>query len=242
MLGAIVVLLRHSGGIYAYGKFVHNYLTDKRSVETSSLVLSTCLFIDDYLSSLTVGSVMRPLTTVYNVARVKLAFMVDAMAAPLAILCPFSSWVAAIIGYLRDAGVTDVIENKPYIIEPPFNVYLNIIPYMFYSFMIVVAAWFIVRRRISFGLMGHYERYADKNPMPVTADNTHKDPHLSDFLIPMFILLISVVGSLLYSGGGSLRDSNAAVGLFMGGSLALTFTTIFLLYLNHTFHFCCTPR
>ena len=106
VLGIIVTLLRHSGGAYAYGRMIKKYLKNKKSAESSSLMLSILLFMDDYFSSLTVGSVMRPITDLYKIPGTKLAFLVDSMAAPLAILCPFSSWVAAIIGFLRDNGVS----------------------------------------------------------------------------------------------------------------------------------------
>lgn len=252
VLGIFVTLIRHSGGAYAYGRAAGKFIRDAKSAETSSLILSLILFMDDYFSSLTVGSVMHPLTDERKVPRVKLAFLVDSMAAPLAILCPFSSWVAAIIGFLRENGVSAEPQSNTLILSSPLSAYLNIIPYIFYSFVMVLSSFYIVRRRISFGLMGEQEEIAKKtgnlfgNASP--SARKFRDPHeknkdqasLLDFLVPIGTLLGSVILGLLYSGEANifcgtrtcieaLQHSSAATALFTGGVLALTLTTIFYL-------------
>ncbi len=252
VLGIIVTLIRHSGGAYAYGNVIRRYIKDQKSTETSSLLLSILIFMDDYFSSLTVGSVMRPLTDAQKIPRAKLAFLVDSMAAPLAIMCPFSSWVAAIIGFLRENGVSSLPQEKTLILASPFSTYLSIIPFIVYSFIIITSSFYIVRRRISFGLMGQYEHIA-KTTGNLQGGRTDfesypHDPHeknkekasLLDFIVPIVVLVISVIGGLLFSGEATifcgtrscfqaLQYSNAAIALFTGGIVALLFCTLFLI-------------
>lgn len=252
VLGILVTLIRHSGGAYAYGRTIRRYVKNKKGAESSSLFLSILLFMDDYFSSLTVGSVMRPLTDLYKIPRAKLAFLVDSMSAPLAILCPFSSWVAAIIGFLRDNGVSTEKSDTTLILASPFSVYLHIIPFIFYSFIIMASSFFIVRKRISFGLMGKHELIAESTGNlhggRIDVKQASYDPHeknkdsasVFDFIIPILVLLFSVIGGLLYSGDASvfcgsrtcldaLQNSRAALALFTGGIFSLIFTTIFYL-------------
>lgn len=223
ILGAIVTLIGHSGGAYAYGKIVKRRLKDARSAQTASLLLSQALFVDDYFSSLTVGSVMHPLTDEFKVPRVKLAFLVDAMAAPLTILVPISSWVAAIIGWLSENGVSAVIQSNTLINADPFTIYASIIPFIFYSFIIIFASWFIVRRNISFGLMHRYEciakdtgnLFGGKPPQGHAVRTVHdrlKDSSsITDFILPVAILLVSVVGAIQYSGQSWLFGSQSSI-------------------------------
>jgi tetracycline resistance efflux pump len=252
VLGIIVTLLRHSGGAYAYGRMIKGHLKNKKSAESSSLMLSILLFMDDYFSSLTVGSVMRPITDLYKIPRAKLAFLVDSMAAPLAILCPFSSWVAAIIGFLRDNGVSSLSTPDTLILASPLATYLHMIPFIFYSFIIMASSFFIVRKRISFGLMGKHELIADTTGNlyggRIDVKQPSYDPHeknkdfasVLDFIIPILALLFSVISGLLYSGDAAIfcgtrscidafQKSSAAIALFTGGIVALVFCTLFYL-------------
>lgn len=243
VLGIYVVLLQHSGGVFAYGKFVQRFVKNKKDAETCSLALSHILFMDDYFSSLTVGSVMHPITDSHKIPRAKLAYLVDSMSAPLAILCPFSSWVAAVLGFLRENGISEHLTPNTSIIASPLITYFQIIPYLFYSFIIISSTWFVVRWRISFGLMKRYEHTA------TTSGNLFggaKDPHrhkknkdhslettaLIDFIFPVLTLLFCVLIGMLYSGdwlglGGergfmsAMQNSKAAIALFLGGNLAL---------------------
>lgn len=252
ILGIIVTLLQHSGGIFAYGNFVRKYIKSRKGVETSSMLLSTCLFIDDYLSSLTVGSVIQPIGDNQKVPRAKLAYLIDSMAAPLAILCPFSSWVAAIIGFLKSNGISETISSQTTILGSPLAAYFNILPFLFYSFVLIPTTWFVVRTRVSFGLMKKHEDIAKKtgnlfgNGKPyvdkttTNFSHTSENTHLIDFFAPLFILLISVIFGLLFSGdwvafGGkrtfifAFQNSSAAKALFLGGVISLVVCTSFFL-------------
>jgi Na+/H+ antiporter NhaC len=253
ILGILVTLMRYSGGAFAYGNAIKSRIKDKKSAETSSLVLSMILFVDDYFSSLTVGSVMRPITDKMKIPRAKLAFLVDSMSAPLAILCPFSSWVAAIIGFLKENGISSVPTENTLIIASPLSTYLSMIPYIFYSFIIMGTTFFIVRRGVSFGLMGKHEEIARATGNLVGGqkiqDDTSYDPHernkrnasLIDFLFPILTLMVCVISGLLFSGEAAifcgsrscieaLQNSSAAIALFTGGIFTLLICTLFFLF------------
>ena len=228
-LGCLVALMNLTGGACAYGRIIKKRLHDARATETASLLLSMTLFIDDYLNSLTVGCVMRPLTDSFKIPRAKLAFLIDAMAAPLVILMPVSSWVAVITGQLNQAGVSDHLKDNPLILADPFYTYAKMIPFVFYSFIMIAACWFIVRRRISFGLMGRHEEIARKtgnlyggkeaitNQMcPVETDKGC----LIDFFFPIICLVVTVMGGLLYSGNAwILGGSNGIMKAFQASDI-----------------------
>ncbi len=249
VLGVFVTMLQISGGAYAYGIFAKRKIKSAKNAETSSMVLSTGLFVDDYLSSLTVGSVMYPLTDTQKIPRIKLAYLVDSMAAPLAVLCPFSSWVAAIMGFLGENGIRETETPETLILANPFTTFINIIPFIFYSFVLVAVTWFIVRKRISFGLMRKHELIAietgnlfggAKPPVSKGKKIEHNPHHttLLEFFLPIGLLLVCVLSGILYSGdwwvfGGNnsllvaCQNSSGAMGVFLGGTITMILCTIF---------------
>lgn len=248
-LGIFVVLLQTSGGAQTYIKKVRNRVSDPRQAEQSSVILSFLLFIDDYFSSLTVGSVMQPLTDNYKIPRAKLAFLVDSLAAPLAILCPFSSWVAAIIGFLKDNGINQKADGSNIVIGSPVTAYMNILPFLLYSFVIILTVLYIVRSRVSFGPMRTHEVRARKtgqllDDVSKSKKNFSKDVDdatIFDFIIPVIMLLFFVLSGVLYSGHWSgfgmensamtaFQSSSAAYALFLGGCSSLVFTTGFFIF------------
>ncbi|MGB8367271.1 MAG: hypothetical protein WCD44_02825, partial [Candidatus Babeliales bacterium] len=150
-ISSIITLLTYTGNASAAARIISQKVKTKKAAETSSLFLSLLLSIDDYLSILTVGYVTRPLADQLAIARVKIAFLVHALAGPVVILIPISSWAAAILAQLDQAGIT--LDSQPHttIIADPFFAYLQTIPFMFYSLLIIASVFFIVRMNISFG-------------------------------------------------------------------------------------------
>jgi Na+/H+ antiporter NhaC len=248
MISILVILLNLTGGAAAFAKIITQRLRTKKAAESSSLLLSLTLFIDDYLSCLTVGYVMRPITDKMHIPRAKLAYLVHAMTGPLVILAPISSWVAAITATFDSAGVSSKATASTLFIADPFFMYVQAIPYIFYSFLTIASAWFIVRMRISFGPMHVHEEIAQttgnlfggKEPIADPIDShAVAQGTLSDLLIPLLTLLGCVfIGTLwtgdyyLFGGNSSLLDAfknntKIFLVLFLSGAIALC--TSFLL-------------
>lgn len=208
-LGIIITMLQESGATQAFTVLIEKKVKKREDVEKMSLSLSTLFFIDDYFSTLSIGQLMYPITDRYRIARAKLAFLIDSMASPLAVLCPFSSWVGVIIGFLANNGITDDLAKNPSIIAAPFWVFISLIPFIFYSFIIMAASWYIVGRKISFGLMKKREQYAlktgdtqgNKEEASKSPQNKKGSANFKDFFVVWFTLVTALLGSLLYHGG-----------------------------------------
>jgi Na+/H+ antiporter NhaC len=247
ILGTLITLMTHTGGTAAYGRLIRRKLTDPRLAETASIGLSFCFGIDDFFSILTVGSIMRPVTDSFHIARAKLAFLLDCMAAPLVILVPVSTWVAMVLMQLNKAGISLDQSQNPLILADPFAVYLQTIPFIFYSFIIISSVLFIVRWGISFGPMARQEKIAHetanlfggKNPL-VTGSQSLDDSSgsLINFLLPLGSLLTFVAGAVLISGhyhlvGGqnslmqAIQTADIFFSLFIGSVLSCTLSLAF---------------
>lgn len=247
-LGSLIALLERTGGTQAYAQLVQSRLKSKKQAEMGSIALSLCFMIDDFFSSITVGSIMRPLTDKYQVAHAKLAYLIDALASPLVILIPISSWIAMILAQLEQAGISSNIANSPLILADPFTTYFYSIPFIFYSLITFVAVLFIVQCSISFGPMKQHELIAattgnlvgGKAELKVSLTHLHTQGSFLDFLFPFVSLFVCVFLSLLFMGnyhffGGNntfaqaLQNTDIFVGLFLGGSLALSASLLFSL-------------
>jgi tetracycline resistance efflux pump len=243
-LGILISLLSATGCAQAYADAVSRSLKSARDVEQASLLLSMVLVIDDYFSTLTTGTVMRPLANRFRVAPVKMAFLIDSMAAPIAIIVPLSSWLAVIIGQLNRAGISEHVGDGTTIIADPFVTYLSFIPYIFYSSILMASAWFIVRWRIAFGPMKKHEAayITQERVTPVRKPRREKGsavPTLFDFITPIVLFMITVVVCLLLSGGytfsggfravvAAIANSESALALAIGSIVSLTLSVLFL--------------
>jgi len=244
-LGIIVAILSHTGCAEAYATMVQKRLKNPRQVEQASLLLSSVLFLDDYFSTLTVGSIMRPITDRFKIPSVKLAFLIDSMASPISVLMPISSWVAVIIGQIQRAGITDAVTPTTIIIGDPFLTYLSLLPYLFYSFIIVASSWFIVSTRVSFGPMRTHEERAHTSGIttsittPLAAPTCNSRATLTDFILPIALFMVATVIGLLISGnsalfGGTnslvdaLRTAQAAYAIAVASVLSLIASIVYL--------------
>ena len=246
-LGIIIAMMSHTGGTIAYSNYMRRRIKSSKSAQTASMLLSCCFLIDDFFSSITVGCIMRPLTDQFLIPRVKLAFLIDAMAAPLVILVPFSSWIAMITAQLSKAGISLDMTNNPRILVDPFVMYLHIIPFIFYSFFILASVTFIVRYAISWGPMYIHEQIAlttgnlfgGKAALVTTFNQkTNETGSLLDFIVPISSLVIAVFYSVLYAGnyylfGGvhsfmqALQQTDIFFALFLGSCISLLVSLVF---------------
>ncbi len=209
IIGTLITLIADTGGVQALAKAIAPRLKRKSSAERYSFFLSMLLFIDDYLSNLTVGIVMRPLTDHAGIPRSKLAFLVHSLSGPLVILVPVSSWVAMITSNLHYAGVGQEANHAIKIYGNPFFIYLSSIPFIFYSLILIASIWFIIHYNISYGPMQKHEHIAQKTgnllggkPSPTAALRTDRGTQgtLFDLIFPLASLIIGVIFGILYKG------------------------------------------
>jgi Na+/H+ antiporter NhaC len=199
-IGTLVSLFAITGAATSFALAVTQKICSARRVQYASMMVSALLFIDDYLSILTTGYVIRPLTDRCNISREKLAFLVHSLAGPIVILAPVSSWVATIINYLDQVGITpDQSEGTARIAADPFFIYLKTIPYIFYSFFIIFSVWFIIRANISYGPMKEYDTQAKECTEPPQIEDC--PAYTSNLLFPLAVLVFGIIIGLPLAGG-----------------------------------------
>ena len=198
LLGMIIVLMSKSGGSAAYGKWAGSKIKTKKSAMLATTGLGVLIFVDDYFNCLTVGSVMRPVTDRYKVSRAKLAYIIDATAAPVCIIAPISSWAAAVNSYVPDdAGITG------------FQLFLSTIPYNLYAILTLVMVLFVITAGFDFGLMKVHERNAAKGDLftsggeefdQVKEEEISANGKVMDLVLPVLVLIVSAIGAMIYTG------------------------------------------
>ena len=232
LLGMNIVLMAKSGGSAAYGKWAGTKIRTKRSALLATMGLGVLIFVDDYFNCLTVGSVMRPVTDQQKVSRAKLAYIIDATAAPVCIIAPISSWAAAVNSYVpADAGISG------------FQLFLRTIPYNLYAILTLVMVFFICFTGFDFGLMKKHEENAAKGDLftsggdefeQVSEDEVNPGGKVMDLVLPVAVLIVSAIGAMIYTGylGGAKDIITAFSGCDAETSLIFaTMVTIFFMML-----------
>jgi len=242
ILGIIISLFEYTGAATAFAQRLTTRLRSGRSSQCAAITLSSTLFIDDYLSCLTTGYVMRPIMDRFNQPRVKLAYLIHSFSGPLVILAPISSWIALISSQLEKAGISSDPAGSSRIFADPFYVYLRSIPYIFYSIILIISVWFIVRRQISFVPMHEQEVIASqtgnlfggKEPLTLGSINMEsQNGSMWDLVIPLLALIIAFVSGILWAGGYVLfggtrsfiealqKNNQTALALFVASIITL---------------------
>lgn len=236
MLGIIVELMQQGGSFNSFKNCLAKLTNKGKNIQIISLCMSKLLMVDDYLSCLTVGKMMSGVFDKFKITRTKLAFLVDSMAAPLAILCPISSWSAVIIGVFQSAAFQNS-NLKVHFAGNSLTQHFYVLPYLFYSFAILFACWFVVLTKTSFGDMDK-NVYLGKEKDSESLDNSAT---LADFFIPMGALFAGIVvfnlmfGEYILFGGTNnlvqaLQSSNTAAALFFASLFAMLLATAWLIY------------
>ena len=233
LLGMIIVLMSKSGGSAAYGKWAGTKIKSKKSAMLATTGLGVLIFVDDYFNCLTVGSVMRPVTDRFKVSRAKLAYIIDATAAPVCIIAPISSWAAAVNSYVpEDAGISG------------FQLFLRTIPYNLYAILTLLMVFTIILTGLDFGLMKKHEKNAAAGDL-FTSDGEEfdqvKEEEISsngkviDLVLPVLVLIGTAIGAMIYTGflGGATDVVTAFSGCDAETSLifATLITVMFMLVL-----------
>lgn len=230
ILGIMVCMMNKAGGSEAFGKWARAHIKTRVGAQLASVVLGVLIFIDDYFNCLTVGSVMRPVTDEHQVSRAKLAYLIDATAAPICIIAPISSWAAAVAGFVEG--------------QDGFRVFISAIPYNYYAIFTIIMMVTIVIVKLDFGPMKRHEINAMKGDLYTTDDRPYANAQnvesngkgrVIDLVFPIVVLIISCVIGMIYTGGffegkgfiEAFSDSDASVGLMLGSFFALAITIVY---------------
>ncbi len=230
ILGAMVSLMNKAGGSAAFGQFAASKIKNRVGAQLATVLLGVLIFIDDYFNCLTVGSVMRPVTDKFKVSRSKLAYLIDATAAPVCIIAPISSWAAAVTGFVEG--------------EDGFSIFIRAIPYNFYAILTVVMMVGMVLMKTEFGKMKEHEKNAARKGDLFTTEGRPyenvKEEKVSakggvvDLLIPIAALIVCCVIGMIYTGGffegagfvEAFSNSDASLGLTLGSFFGLVITIV----------------
>ncbi len=230
ILGSMVCLMNRAGGSAAFGRFASEKIKSRVGAQLATIALGVLIFIDDYFNCLTVGSVMRPVTDRHKVSRAKLAYLIDATAAPICIIAPISSWAAAVTGFVEG--------------EDGFSLFISAIPYNFYALFTIIMMITLVSLKFDFGPMKKYEAnalkgdlFTDQDEMKEEATYVNAKGKVIDLIIPIAVLIICCVIGMIYTGGFfsgesfvvSFSNCDASVGLALGSLCALIITIIIYL-------------
>ncbi len=233
VLGILVALMNKAGGSAAYGRWATGAIKTRRGALLSTFALGVLVFVDDYFNCLTVGSVMRPVTDTHKISRAKLAYIIDATAAPICIIAPISSWAAAVAGVVEGVNGLDL--------------FIHAIPYNFYALLTIIAMLTLTITNTDFGPMLAHERNAqldgdlyttEARPFKDTADNKPVgNGKVIDLVLPVIVLIFCCIIGMIYTGGffegegfvAAFSNSDASVGLALGSICAMLITIIIYL-------------
>ena len=254
LLGALVAMMNKTGASAAFGRWAAAHIKSRVGAQVCTVILGMLIFVDDYFNCLTVGSVMKPVTDAKKVSRAKLAYLIDATAAPICIIAPVSSWAAAVAGFAKGAGA-----------ESGFSLFINAIPWNFYAILTIVMMFFLALTKFDFGLMRKHEENALAGDLftsgGVIGDDefTNANPkgRVYDLVVPVVFLIAACVVGLIYSGGyfqegsegfrhivdyktvledgtveyhaGAFSNADASVGLVYGSAVTIVFAVIYFL-------------
>ena len=240
LLGIIVALVNLAGGSAAFGRWAEKNIHTRVGAQLATFILGILIFIDDYFNCLTVGSVMRPVTDRHQISRPKLAYLIDATAAPVCMIAPISSWAAAVSSTAEDldTGISGI------------QLFIRAIPYNFYSLLTFVFIITLTLLKFDYGPMrGFEERARNTGDLSGSAGSTEENANpkgrVIDLVIPVIMLIILCTIGMLYVGGffgadtsgctdyagdfiGAFGNTDAFVGLPWGGIIALVLTVVYL--------------
>lgn len=235
VLGMMVSLINKAGGSAAYGRWAETHIKGRVGALISTAVLGMLIFIDDYFNCLTVGSVMRPVTDKHQVSRAKLAFLIDATAAPICIIAPISSWAAAVSSVAPEGQ--------------GLQLFISSIPYNFYALLTLAMVIMMCLMKVDFGSMRVHEQNAMNGDLYTTDARPYANAEAGagnpkgtvlDLVLPVVALIVSCVLTMVYTGGffdvnsdyymdfiGAFGDCDSSMGLVLGSFVALIITFCF---------------
>ncbi len=234
LLGTLVAMMNKAGGSAAFGKWASSHIKSRVGAQLATVALGVLIFVDDYFNCLTVGSVMRPVTDEKKISRAKLAYIIDATAAPVCIIAPISSWAAAVSGFTPE-GVSGI------------SLFIKAIPFNFYAILTIVMMITISIMKFDFGPMKLHEKNAQEkgdlfttlNEAATAAEeqSVNEKGKVIDLILPVVILIICSVIGMIYSGGffsgetfvDAFSNCDASVGLALGSVCAIILVSLYFM-------------
>ena len=240
ILGIMVDLMNKAGGSEAFGRWAKKAVKSRAGAQLMTMLLGVLIFIDDYFNCLTVGAVMRPVTESHHISRAKLAYVIDATAAPVCMIAPVSSWAAAVSGYVNSESVSGI------------EMFIKQIPWNYYCLLTLLMIVVISILNIDYGPMLTHEYNAQvKNDLFTTPERpfagaddyetgSKGKSSVLDLLLPVIVLIATCIIGLIYTGGyfdkesgnyhafmGAFSDASSGAGLAIGSMIALVFTFVY---------------
>lgn len=232
LLGVMVMLMNKAGGSAAFGRWAAKRIKTRAGAQLATIALGVLIFIDDYFNCLTVGSVMRPVSDKSKISRAKLAYLIDATAAPICIIAPVSSWAAAVSSYVEDG-------NGLYL-------FIRAIPFNFYALLTIIMMIFLALTNLDYGPMAKHEKNAAekgdifsgmKKMADAASEKENPKGKVIDLVLPIAVLIVACVIGMIYSGGffegvnfvEAFSNSDASEGLMLGSAVTLVITMIYYL-------------
>ncbi|MCI2047314.1 MAG: Na+/H+ antiporter NhaC family protein [Faecalibacterium sp.] len=233
LLGILVAVMNKAGGSAAFGRWASKHIKSRTGAQLATMLLGVLIFVDDYFNCLTVGSVMRPVTDRNKISRAKLAYLIDATAAPVCIIAPISSWAAAVSSSVpADSGING------------FSMFMQAIPYNYYALLTIVMMVTIIVLKMDYGPMKRHEDNAAKGDLFTTAARPYGDVDdedvstkgtVADLVVPVLVLIAGCVVGMIYTGGffsgagfvDAFANCDAPTALVFGSFTALAFTFVF---------------
>ena len=236
ILGIMVDLMNKAGGSEAFGRWAKKAVKSRAGAQLMTMLLGVLIFIDDYFNCLTVGAVMRPVTESHHISRAKLAYVIDATAAPVCMIAPVSSWAAAVSGYVNSESVSGI------------EMFIKQIPWNYYCLLTLLMIVVISLLNIDFGSMLTHEYNAQVKgdlfttpERPFAGDDEYETgskgkSSVLDLLVPVIVLIAVCIVSLVYSGGyfdggmtfmAAFSAAEAGPALAIGGLIGCVFTFVY---------------
>ena len=235
-LGIMVDLMNKGGGSEAFGRWAKKTVHTRCGAQLLTMLLGVLIFVDDYFNCLTVGAVMRPVTESHKISRAKLAYLIDATAAPVCMIAPVSSWAAAVSGYVQSPSINGI------------ELFLKQIPWNYYCLLTLLMIVVISVLNIDYGSMLTHEYNAQvKDDLfttperPFAGADDYEAPSkgkssVLDLLVPVIVLIAVCIISLVYSGGyfdggmtfmEAFSAAEAGAALAIGGLIGCVFTFLY---------------
>ena len=226
LIGALITTIEKSGGVSGFVAFLENRKWVHTGLRAQILAWMTgiVIFIESNITSLVAGSVSRPLFDRYKISREKLAYLIDATAAPVCVMVPLNAWTAVIIGLIASTGM-----------ENAFGVFLQSIPYNLYAITAIILAIIVVWKNINLGPMAAAEIRTQKgqiswqsNDLSIDiSENSNeessdaKESSAIFMILPILTMTFSMPAFLFLTGGGDIMKGNGPTAIFWSICAAL---------------------